>query len=226
MLTLLLQGCQGRQVPGWELCYRGSWGCPMPQSTSPPALWWGGQQNLLPQLDMRPFLSLALVRNIHNYTQRVLEKALWYHCTGQDSCNICFSNGSYSLRQFLKIAYCFPSPISSYLCPLNFKPNKTRSFNINSTTLLMTTKHWLRWLTHLVMLGRVCASKKNAVKHHGTLIMGLFCFRAFTSGFQGLSSMMFAMLRVSMGLTLLTSSPLHSRSFPLLSNICSQLYNN
>lgn len=65
----------------------------------------------------------------------MLEKSL---CTDQESYNIHFSKGSYSLIQFLKIACCFPSPISSCLCPFNFKQKKKLDhFNINSTALLM-----------------------------------------------------------------------------------------
>lgn len=46
----------------------------------------------------------------------------------------------------------------------------------------MTTKHWLRWL-----FWEVFVPIKNAVKHYVTLIVGLFCCRAFTAGLQGLS---------------------------------------
>lgn len=80
--------------------------------------------------------------------------------------SVCFwfqiSPGSVSsLRRFLKVACFFPSPTPFWLPPLNFKQNSpVDHFNLNSPALLVTTKHWLRWLIHTVILGRVCANKK------------------------------------------------------------------
>lgn len=221
MLTLLLQGCWGREISGWELDCEGRWGCPMPWSTSAPALWWDGQQNTSSYSWTWDLVFLWHLLEI--YTIILSESLKRPFVQTKKTPTYTLLNGPILWDNFSRLLAV--SPLQFLLVYVHLISNQTKPdlININSATLLMTTKHWLRWLIHLVMLGGVCANKKCSktpwCPNCGAFLLSWLYFRftrlkwhdvCYIEGGHGAS-------------TILTSTPLHSHSFPLLSSICSQL---
>lgn len=156
MLTLLLQGRQGRQTSGWELGYGGGWGCPMPPSTSP--LWQGGQQNTSSHSWKWDLICLWHLLEI--YTVRLSKSLKRPFVQTKKSTTYTLRKGPILWDNFSRLLAV--SPLQFLLVYVHLISNQTKldHFNINSATLLMTSKHWLRWLIHLVVMGRVFANKK------------------------------------------------------------------
>lgn len=166
-MTLLLKGDRaGRYLGGsWAMTAGKAAQCPAARHLQPCG-GVGSRAAIPPPATAehtRAHLPWVHFRKKHNYTQQILENMHWYSCTGPKKATACcFSKESFSsLRQFPKIACFFPSPTPSCPPPLNLKHNKTvDDFHLSSPALLMTTKHWLRWLIHVVILASVCANKK------------------------------------------------------------------
>lgn len=153
-LTLMLQACQASL---WELDYGGRWGCPMPWSTSLPALWWGGQQNTSHSWTWDCVCPWHLLEIFTITLSESLKRPFGQTKT---STTHTFLKGPILWDSFSRLLAV--SPLQFLLVYVHLISNQTKldNFNINSTTLLMTTKYWLKWLIHLIMLRKVCANKK------------------------------------------------------------------